>query len=181
MQGAGPTGSCRIRTQNLPPSRRDPGARTSIGIVAGATFGLNSRGTDDATLPASMVTREELREELARYPTREELRKTLRQELARYPTREELREELARIPTREELCEGLGAVREEGAQASAELRRYMEILYENHQETLRTVLETLVSRMDRLEVQLGGRVDDHEQRLTGAENRLARLEHERKH
>lgn len=128
-----------------------------------------------------MVTREELREELARYPTREELRETLREELTRYPTREELREELARIPTREELREGLATVREESAQASAELRRYMEILYENHQEALRTVLDTLGGRMDLLEARLGGRVDDHEQRLTGAENRLARLEHERKH
>lgn len=117
--------------------------------------------------------------------TRDELRKTLRQELARYPTREELQEtlhqEFARYPTREELREGLAAVREESAQSSADLRRYMEVLYENHQEALRTVLETLGGRMDLLEVRLGGRVDDHEQRLTGAENRLSRLEHERKH
>lgn len=115
-----------------------------------------------------MITREGLREELARYPTREELRETLRQELARYPTVEEFRE-------------GLKAVRDESAQASAELRRYMEILYENHQEALRIVLDTLGGRMDLLETRLGGRVDDHEQRLTGAEHRLTRLEHRRKH
>jgi len=115
-----------------------------------------------------MITRDELREELARYPTREELRATLRQELARYPTREEF-------------LQGLAAVREEGAQASAELRRYMEILYENHQQALRTVLDTLGGRFDLLEARLGGRLDDHERRLTGAEHRLTRLEHEQKH
>jgi hypothetical protein len=53
---------------------------------------------------ASVVTRDILRQELARYPTREELTETLRQELARYPTREELREELARYMTRDEFA-----------------------------------------------------------------------------
>jgi type I site-specific restriction endonuclease len=36
------------------------------------------------------VTREELREELTRFPTREELRETLKQELARYATKDDL-------------------------------------------------------------------------------------------
>jgi len=43
------------------------------------------------------LTRDVLREELARYPTREELREELGTELARYPTREELREELGQF------------------------------------------------------------------------------------
>ncbi len=38
---------------------------------------------------AKPVTRDELREELARYPTRDELKETLRQELARFVTRDE--------------------------------------------------------------------------------------------
>jgi hypothetical protein len=54
---------------------------------------------------AAPVTRDQLREELARYPTREDLR----EELARYPTREELKEtlrhELARFLTRDEFAD----------------------------------------------------------------------------
>jgi crotonobetainyl-CoA:carnitine CoA-transferase CaiB-like acyl-CoA transferase len=60
---------------------------------------------------ATPVTRDQLREELARYPTRDELKESLREELARYPTRDELKEtlrqELARYPTRDELKETL--------------------------------------------------------------------------
>jgi DNA-directed RNA polymerase specialized sigma subunit len=122
-------------------------------------------------------TRDELRQELARYPTRDELR----QELARYPTRDELRQEFARHATREELYEALAREREQTTQGFADMRRYMDVLYENLQGTIQTVLETLVSRMDRLETRLGTRADDHERRLTNAENRLTRLEHERQH
>jgi hypothetical protein len=59
---------------------------------------------------ATPVTRDQLREELARYPTHEDLR----QELARYPTRDELKEtlrqELARYPTRDELADFMRAI-----------------------------------------------------------------------
>lgn len=60
------------------------------------------------------VTRAELREELASYPTREELRETLRTELASYPTRAELREtlrtELAAYATKADLEVWAGAI-----------------------------------------------------------------------
>lgn len=59
---------------------------------------------------ATPVTRDQLREELARYPTHEDLR----EELARYPTRDELKEtlrqELARYPTRDELADFMRAI-----------------------------------------------------------------------
>jgi hypothetical protein len=65
-----------------------------------------------------VITREELREELAAHPTRNELREALaahptrnelREALAAYPTRDELRLALAAYPTRDELMGALAA------------------------------------------------------------------------
>lgn len=56
--------------------------------------------SEDMTAP---VTRADLREELAKYPTREELKAELKAELAKYATREELKAELAKYATREDL------------------------------------------------------------------------------
>ena len=62
------------------------------------------------------ITRDDLREELAKHPTRDDLRAELakhptrddlRAELAKHPTRDELRAELAKHPTRDELREAL--------------------------------------------------------------------------
>jgi hypothetical protein len=44
---------------------------------------------DDAQVVSRGILREELAQELARFPTREELKETLRQELARFVTRDE--------------------------------------------------------------------------------------------
>lgn len=139
-----------------------------------------------------MLTRDELREELRRFPTREELRANfpardeLRQELGRFPTRDELREELTRFPTRDELRQelsrfatrgDLAQLREETASAFADQRRYMEILYEDLKGTLRMVLDTIVGRLDARDPAVDRRLDNHEHRLTGVEGRITRLEH----
>ena len=103
-----------------------------------------------------MVTREELREELARFPTREELR----EELARFATKDDL------ATAKEDLANGL-----------ADLRRYMEILYEDLKGTMRTVLDTIVGRMDARDVGVDRRFDDHKHRVAGLEGRVTHLEH----
>ncbi len=91
---------------------------------------------------ARYPTHEDLREELARYPTRDELKETLRQELARYPTRDELKEtlrqELARYPTRDELKETL---RQELARYPSrdELADFMRAIVLQHDRTLASI------------------------------------------
>jgi len=110
-------------------------------------------------------------------------RDDLREELTRFPTREELHEELARFATKEDLArtdEELAAFREETAQGFADSRRYMEILYEDLKGTLRTVLETIVGRLDARDLTLDRRLDDHERRLNNVEGRVTSLEHQRR-
>ena len=75
-----------------------------------------------------VVTREILRQELARYPTREELKETLRQELARYPTREELREELARFVTREDFGLWMQTIAQQHQVLVSEIRASHDVL-----------------------------------------------------
>ena len=112
-----------------------------------------------------MITRDELREELAVFPTRNELRtelaatrdeltQELRQELAAYPTRSELRAEymsrteltqaLERYATKVDLSE----FREETAQAFSDLRRYMEILVEDLKAWTKTLFEGTTARAE---------------------------------
>jgi len=73
---------------------------------------------------ARPVTRDELREELARYPTREDLR----EELARYPTREELKEELARFVTREDVGLWMQTIAQQHQVLVSEIRASHDVL-----------------------------------------------------
>jgi hypothetical protein len=109
------------------------------------------------------ITREELREELAVFPTRAELeggyptKEFLSTELARYPTKVDLRTELARYATKEDLRtelarfttkEELGALREEQAQGFGDLRRYMELLVEDLKAWTKVLFDGTNARID---------------------------------
>ena len=94
-------------------------------------------------------------------------------------TREDLREELAKVATRDELAALRGALhtfREETASGFADLRRYMEILYEDLRGTQRTILEAIVGRMDARDEVVDGRHQDHERRMIGLEHRVSHVE-----
>jgi hypothetical protein len=72
--------------------------------------------------------------------------------------------------------DSVASLREETAQGFADIRRYMEVLYEDLRSTLQTVLDTLVSRADARDPAVDRRLEAHETRLTDVELRVARLE-----
>jgi hypothetical protein len=84
---------------------------------------------------ASVVTRDILRQELARYPTREELRETLQQELAPFVTREDFGKWMHTVAQQHELLVAaiadLGQATKAGFEALAtELRQEMKASHE---------------------------------------------------
>jgi hypothetical protein len=95
------------------------------------------------------VTRRELREELARYPTKDDLR----EELARYPTKDDLREqlqkELARYATKDDLVAAKNELRAELA-SKDDLRR-VEHRFET---TSQNMLQILLREMDRRDARM---------------------------
>lgn len=119
-----------------------------------------------------MVTQNELRKELARFATKKDLERfATKKDLERFATKEDFE----RFATKEELS----ALREETAAGFADLRRYMEVLYEDLKGTLQTVLDTIIGRLDRRDVAVDQRLDGHERRLTSVEGRVTSLEHRR--
>ena len=94
------------------------------------------------------VTRRELREDLANFPTKAELR----EELANFPTKAELREELANFPTKAELREEFATkaeLREELGSLKAELREELASKLD-----LQTMTRLLLCEMDSRETRL---------------------------
>jgi hypothetical protein len=124
------------------------------------------------------ITREELREELAAYPTRNELREAL----AAYPTRDELRAEymsrteleraFERFATKADLSE----FREETSQSFSDLRRHMEILIEDLKVWTKTLFDGTNARVDALSRSVTTKDLEQDQRLDNLDGRVARLE-----
>lgn len=115
------------------------------------------------------LTREELREELATYPTRSEL-------ADRYPTKDDLRAELAAYSTRDETRAEISVLREETAQGFADMRRYMEILIEDLKTWMKTLFDGTNARLDANNARLdhnNARLDDTNARLDHNNARLA--------
>jgi hypothetical protein len=129
------------------------------------------------------LTREELREELAAFPTRDELRRN-------YPSRSELRDvldtlatkadqerfatkaDLERFATKAELAE----FRAETAQGFVDLHRYMEILIEDLKMWTKTLFDGTNARMEAMDRRLTAKDDEQDQRLDNLDRRTARLE-----
>jgi hypothetical protein len=135
------------------------------------------------------LTSEDLRAELAQYPTKEDLRgqyptkEDLRAELARYPTRDDLRADLANCATKDDLYSlkaDVTVLREEMAQGFADLRRYMEMLAEDMKSHARVLFDGAVARAEIGDRALGSRLDDHGRRLDGLETQVAGLESRRR-
>jgi hypothetical protein len=129
------------------------------------------------------LTREELREELAAFPTRSELQRD-------YPTRSELqqfleplatKEDLKRFATKEDLerfatKEDLADLRLETAQGFAELRRHMEILVEDLKTWTKTLFDGADARIEATDRRLEMKDVEQDQRLDNLDRRVTRLE-----
>jgi hypothetical protein len=112
-----------------------------------------------------VITREELREELAAYPTRNELR-------AEDMSRAEFERALARYATKADLNE----FREETAQAFGDLRRYMEILIEDLKAWTKTLFDGTNARIEALSRSVTTNDLEQDRRLDELDGRVSRLE-----
>jgi len=121
------------------------------------------------------VTRAQLREELARYPTRDDLR----EELARYPTREELKEtltqELARFATKDDLGQLVQTVAKQHEAILAKFDQFNELFAQRHEHLLREIGRTARAAAEEHRRELGvldDRYRDLPARVTTLEGEL---------
>src|SRR5262245_15994947 len=123
------------------------------------------------------LTTEDLNALRSEFPTRQDLTR----ELERFATKEDLKrfatkEDLEPFATKEDLSREIGKLREETAQSSADLRRYMEILIEDLWTKCKGMFDGLAARIDAGNRRYASQLANHESRLGSLEGRTTALE-----